>query len=147
MRLNVELTLRANRADVWAAMSTVGGINREVAPFLRNTDPTHGARFDAKPWRVGTPVLWQLGLGFIPLDRHRVEMVALPDAGGFRESSSSWWHRVWWHERTLRDAPDGCIVRDDVQIEPRLAVADPIMGWSVRWMFRRRHQHLRRQFG
>jgi len=147
MRLIVELTLRANRSAVWAAVSTVGGINREVAPFVRMTDPTGGAPFDSEPWRVATPVLWQLGLGFIPVDRHRVELVALPDGQGFRESSTSWWHRVWWHERTLLDDPDGCIVRDDVQIEPRLGVADPIIGWTVRRMFQRRHQHLRRQFG
>ena len=147
MRLTVELPLRASRSEVWAAVSTVDGINQEVAPFLRMTDPTHGSHFDAEPWRTGTPVLWQLGFGFIPVDRHRVEMVALPDGRGFRESSSSWWHRVWWHERSLLDAPSGCIVRDDVEIQPRLAVSDPLIGRSVRWMFRRRHQHLRRRFG
>ena len=147
MRLSVELPLRADRSEVWAATSSVEGINREVAPYLRNSDPTHGAPFDAEPWRTGTPALWQLGFGFIPVDRHRVEMVAFPDAGGFRESSSSWWHRVWWHERTLRDGPDGCILRDDVEIQPRIRLADPVMGWSVRWMFRRRHRYLRRRFG
>ncbi len=147
MRLTMQLPLRADRSEVWAAVSTVAGINKEVRPLLRNTDPTHGAPFDTEPWRVSAPVLWQLGLGFIPVDRHRVEMVALPDGRGFRESSSSWWHRVWWHERTLLDDSGGCIVRDDVEIEPRLRMADPIMAWSVRWMFRRRHRHLRRQFG
>jgi ligand-binding SRPBCC domain-containing protein len=146
MRLTVESPLRARRAEVWAAVSTVDGVNREVAPFVRMTDPTHGARFDTEPWQVGALVLWQLGLGFIPVDRHRVELVALPDGQGFRESSSSWWHRVWRHERTLLDDPDGCIVRDDVQIEPRLAIADPIIGWTVGRMFRRRHRRLRRQF-
>src|SRR5262245_13299032 len=86
----------------------------------------------------------------LPASRRRSSqprLVALPDGQGFRESSTSWWHRVWWHERTLLDDPDGCIVRDDVQIEPRLGVADPIIGWTVRRMFQRRHQHLRRQFG
>ena len=147
MRLTVQLTLPASRAEVWAATSTIGGINREVAPFVRMTDPTDGAPFDAEPWRLGAPVSWQLLLGVIPIDRHRIELVALPGGSGFRESSSSWWHRVWWHERTLLDDPDGCIVRDDVHIEARLGVADPIIGWTVRRMFQRRHQHLRRQFG
>jgi len=147
MRLTVDVPLKASRAEVWAAVSTVDGINREVAPFLRNSDPTHGASFDAEPWQLGAPVLWQLGLGFIPVDRHRVEMVALPDGGGFRESSSSWWHRVWWHERTLLDDSGGCIVHDDVVIEPRIRVFDPIIATSVRWMFRRRHRYLRRRFG
>jgi hypothetical protein len=61
----------------------VGGVNREVAPFVRMTDPTHGAHFDAEPWQVGTPVLWQLLFGFIPVDPHRVDLVAFPDGRGF----------------------------------------------------------------
>ena len=148
MRLIVELPLRANRSEVWAAISSVEAVNREVSPFVRMTDSTHGAHFDAEPWRVGAPVLWQLLFGFIPVDRHRVELVALPDKGGFRESSSSWWHRVWRHERTLVDNPGGgCVVRDDVEIEPRHGVTDPIIELAVGRMFRRRHQYLRRQFG
>ena len=114
MRLTVEVPLRANRLEVWAALSTVGGMNRELSPFVRMTDPTHGARFDAEPWRVGAPVGWQLLFGVIPVDRHRIELVALPDGRGFRESSSSWWHHVWRHERALLDDPGGCVVRDSV---------------------------------
>ena len=147
MPLTVESTLRANRSEVWAAVSTVGGTNWEVAPFVRMTDPTHGAPFDFEPWRASDPVVWQLLFGIIPVDRHRVELVAFPDGRGFRESSSSWWHRVWRHERTLLDDPGGCIVRDSVEIEPRLRVPTPIIGWAVRWMFRRRHRYLRRRFG
>jgi len=147
MRLTVELPLRASRSEVWAALSTVGGMNRELSPFVRMTDPTHGAHFDAEPWRTGAPVVWQLLFGVIPIDRHRIDLVALPGGHGFRESSSSWWHRVWRHERALLDDPGGCIVRDSVEIEPRLRMADPFMGWSVRWMFRRRHRSLRRRFG
>ena len=56
-------------------MSTVGGMNREVAPFVRMTDPTDGAPFDSEPWRDGTPVSWQLLFGFIPFDRHRIDLV------------------------------------------------------------------------
>jgi hypothetical protein len=147
MRLTVELALRAHRSDVWAAVSTVGGVNRELSPFVRMTDPTDGAPFDADPWRVGAPVLWQLLFGVIPVDRHRVELVALPDGRGYRESSSSWWHRVWHHERTLLDDPGGCVVHDSVEIEPRRGVPAPIVGWAVGRMFRRRHEHLRHRFG
>lgn len=147
VRLTFEVPLRTNRSDVWATMSTVGGVNRELAPFARMTDPTGGAHFTAEPWRLGRPVLWQLALGFIPLDRHRVELVALPEERGFCESSSSWWHRVWRHERTLLDDGEGCLVRDSVEIEPRLRAADRVVDSAVRWMFRRRHRYLLRQFG
>jgi hypothetical protein len=148
MRLTVELPVRADRSEVWAATSTVGSVNRELSPFVRMTDPTHGAHFDAEPWRGGAPVLWQLLFGVVPIDRHRVELVALPDKGGFRESSSSWWYRVWRHERALLDHPDGgCVVRDDVEIEPRLGVLDPMIEFAVSQTFRRRHKYLRGQFG
>ncbi|HEX4490302.1 MAG TPA: hypothetical protein VH914_03765 [Acidimicrobiia bacterium] len=147
MRLTVEVPLHANRADVWAAMSSVGGVNRELSPFVRMTDSTHGAHFDTEPWRVGTPVGWQLLLGFIPIDRHRIDLVALPDGGGFRESSSTWWYRVWRHERTLLDHPDGCVVHDDIEMESRFGMPDAILQWAVSWMFERRYEHLRRQFG
>jgi hypothetical protein len=147
MRLTVELALRANRSEAWAAMSTVGGVNRELAPLVRLTDSTGGAPFDSEPWRVGAPVSWQLLLGVFPIDRHRVQMVALPEQHGYRESSSTWWYRVWWHERTLLDDPDGCVVRESVEVEPRLAVLDSIVGWAVRWTFRQRHRSLQRRFG
>ena len=147
MPLTVESTLRANRAEVWAATSTVGAINREVAPFVRMTDPTDGAPFDTEPWQTGAPVLWQLLFGIIPVDRHRVELVAFPDGRGFRESSSTWWYRVWWHERTLLDDPAGCIVRDSVDVEPKLRLLAPIVRRSVDSMFRRRHRRLHQQFG
>ena len=147
MRLTVQLTLPASRSEVWAATSTIGGINREVAPFVRMTDSTDGALFDAEPWRLGAPVSWQLLLGVIPIDRHRIELVALGDGRGFRESSSTWWYRVWWHERTLLDDPGGCVVRDSVEIEPRLGVLDPIVGWAVGWTFRQRHRSLQRRLG
>src|SRR6476620_11047083 len=147
MRLTVEVPLRASRSEVWSELSTIDGLNRELAPFVRMTDPTGGAAFDAEAWRGTAPVAWQLLFGVIPIDRHRIELVALPDGGGFRETSSSWWHRLWRHERALLDDPSGCVVRDSVEIEPRLRMSDPIMGWSVRWTFRQRHRKLRRRFG
>jgi hypothetical protein len=63
VKLTVEVPLQASRAAVWASMSTVAGVNQEVAPFVRMTDPTGGAPFDAAPWRDGAPVLWQLLFG------------------------------------------------------------------------------------
>jgi ligand-binding SRPBCC domain-containing protein len=147
MQLTVELTVRANRSEVWAAMSTIGGMNRELAPFVRMTDATDGAPFDAEPWRAGAPVSWLLLFGVIPVDRHRIELVALPDGRGFHESSSSWHHRVWRHERTLLDDPGGCVVRDSVEIEPRLRVLAPIVERAVGRMFRHRHRRLHRRFG
>ena len=147
MRLTVEVPLRANRSEVWAAVSTVGSVNWENAPFVRMTDPTDGAPFDSEPWRAGAVVLWQLLFGFIPVDRHRVELVAFPEGRGFRESSTSWWHRVWRHERTLLDDPGGCIVRDVLEIEPRLGLFAPIERRAVGSTFRRRHRKLCRRFG
>jgi hypothetical protein len=143
----VELTLPADRSEVWAAVSSIAGMNRELAPFVKATDPTGGAPFDADAWRVGSPVIWLLLFRVVPVDRHRIGLIAPPDGRGFRESSSSWHHRVWRHERTLLDDPRGCVVRDSVEIEPRLGVLDPVLEWAVGRMFRHRHRRLHRRFG
>ena len=147
MRLTLELPVRAGPSEVWAAVCTVADTNRELAPFMRMTDSTHGAPFDADAWRIGTPVSWQLLFGVVPIDRHRIELEALPERRGFRESSSSWWYRVWSHERALLDDPGGCIVRDSVHIEARFGAPDRVIEWAVRWTFRRRHRYLSRRFG
>src|SRR5688572_3529769 len=82
MRLTVELPVRASRAEVWAAVSTMDGINQEVAPFLRMTDPTHSAHFDAEPWRTSAPVLWQLVFGVIPVEIQRDCGCPIRSSGG-----------------------------------------------------------------
>jgi hypothetical protein len=56
----VESTVRADRFNVWVAASTIKSVHRELSPFVRMTDPTDGAPFDAEPWRTGSPVIWQL---------------------------------------------------------------------------------------
>src|SRR5260370_7810832 len=101
MGVAVEGPRRANGSEVWAALSTVGGMNRELSPFVRMTDPTHGAPFDAEPWRVGAPVGWQLLFGVMPGDRPRIELVPLPCSPGFRPSSTTWWHPAPLHHRPL----------------------------------------------
>src|SRR2546430_15004782 len=111
MRLIVELPVRASRSEVWAAMSSVDGVNREVSPFVRMTDSTHGAHFDTEPWRVGAPALSKQLFGVIPADRHSVELEAPPQEGGLFEASPHWADRVWGHERTPSDAPCGGFTR------------------------------------
>jgi hypothetical protein len=37
MRESMDVTLQTDRSEVWAAMSAVVGINRELAPFVRLT--------------------------------------------------------------------------------------------------------------
>jgi hypothetical protein len=48
---------------------------------------------------------------------------------------------------TLLDDPGGCIVRDVVEVEPRLGLLRPIVRRSVDSMVRRRHQRLLQRFG
>ena len=52
MRLTAEVALQANRAEVWGAMSTVGGVNKEVAPFVP-VNPTRLANHHSSALRPG----------------------------------------------------------------------------------------------
>jgi len=137
------------RAEVWAVVSTMNGVNKELGPWIRMTHP-EGADSLADLEVVPGEVLfesWLLGFGFIPFDRHSLALERLDVGYGFVEESTSWMQRRWRHERRLSDHSAGCTVVDRLTVEPRLATATPVVVALIRRMFRHRHRQLQRRFG
>jgi hypothetical protein len=138
--------LRAEPAAVWAAVTTLEGINDELRPWLRMSPPPGGATVADAP--VGVPWFrsWiRLG-GVLPVDYDDLLIVAL-DEGRFLERSATSTQRVWEHERTVAAAPGGgTLVADRVAWEPRAAPL-AALGPVFRLVFAWRHRRLRRRFG
>lgn len=142
--------LAAGRAEVWAVVSTMDGVNAELMPLVRMTHPPELQSLEDRELVPGEVVFqsWLLLFGVIPFDRHALALESVDTGVGFEEESSSWVQRRWRHERTLVDRPDGgTTVTDRLEVVPRIGLARPLVGPIVGRIFTHRHRRLVRRFG
>jgi ligand-binding SRPBCC domain-containing protein len=141
--------LLAPRAEVWSTVSTARGVNYELWPVFRMTAPASLRREGLASVEVGTRICrsFVLLFGVLPVDYDDITLVRLEPPAGFLERSRMFSQRVWEHERTLEEAPEGCVLTDRVSYAPRLPVPDRVLRALYARVFRHRHRRLRRRFG
>jgi ligand-binding SRPBCC domain-containing protein len=141
--------LLAPRAEVWDRVSTARGINDELWPLFRMTAPRSLREGGLDQVEVGQRICrsWVLLLGVLPVDYDDITLVRLEAPAGFLERSKMLSQRVWEHERTLDEVPDGCVLTDRITYVPRLPAPDRALRTLYRGVFRHRHRRLRLRFG
>ncbi|MGH8529434.1 MAG: hypothetical protein ACRETN_06260 [Nevskiales bacterium] len=149
IKLRFESALAAPRERVWRRVSTMEGVNAELAPWIRMTFPGTGLSLDSAEIPLGGTAFhsWLLAFGLFPFDRHALGLERVLPARGFDERSHSWTQRVWIHRRRVFAEADGCRVTDELEFIPRLAIAAPLVRVIVAALFRHRHRRLRKIFG
>jgi ligand-binding SRPBCC domain-containing protein len=146
-RLVFESLLSAPEGEVWAEVSTLEGVNRELSPWIRMTAPAEARGRSLEEAPIGEPLFASFLLAFrvVPFDRHELRLVAA-SRGHFLERSHSSLQRVWEHERWVEGVAGGTRVRDRLFVEPRLP-SDALVRSVVSALFRWRHRRLRARFG
>ena len=152
IRLSFRSALAAPADVVWAKVSTMAGVNDELHPWMYMTVP---ASFAQRSLQDLTPAQLQgvlfhsllLALRCIPLDVHALQLSRLLPGEGFNEHSRSWMQKSWIHRRRVTADAEGCIVSDELAIEPRLIWMAPLIRWAVAALFRHRHRRLAETFG
>lgn len=144
---SISSDLAAPRDAVWRHISSMAGINQELAP-LSMTYPASVAELRAEAVPLGQVLFrsWVLLYGVLPIDRHALRLMELRPGEGFHEDSTSWLQRRWVHERWLAPIPGGCRVIDRLRFTPRLGLLRPLVAAIVRATFERRHRRLRQRF-
>jgi ligand-binding SRPBCC domain-containing protein len=145
----VSSRLEAPREQVWERVSSMEGVNDELAPILKMTHPPEIEDLNPSNVPLGERLFrsWVLLFGVLPFEYDDLVLVRVDEGHGFLERSSMLTQRVWEHERTLRDAPRGCDVTDRIRFEPRLPLVGVALRPLIRAFFRHRHRRLRRRFG
>jgi ligand-binding SRPBCC domain-containing protein len=141
--------LRASPDAVWAQVSSMRGVNEELAPWLSMSFPDDAKGRRLTPEDAGHPLFTSTLRLFrvLPYDRHAIQLTRVTAGRAFLEESTSWTMRVWQHERTLEAAPGGTQLTDRLTFEPRLPGMAFIAERLVRAVFRHRHAVLRGRFG
>ena len=145
--LDFESLLSAPESDVWAEVSTLEGVNRELAPWVAMAAPPEARRRSLEDAPPGEPLFASILLAFrvLPFDRHQLRLVEA-SRGHFLERSRSTLQRVWEHERWVEAVPGGTRVRDRLRVEPRFA-PEALTRGIVSALFRWRHRRFRARFG
>ena len=137
--------LAADRSAVWAVVSTMDGVNAELAPWVRMTHPAELSSLADLQVEPGQVVLrsWLLAGGLVPIDRHALALEHVLPEQGFDEESTSWLQRRWRHERRVETtAAGGCVVTDRLVVDPRLPFARPGVARIVAWLVQRQMPEL-----
>lgn len=144
-----ESRLGAPAGRVWDHAVTMEGVNRELAPLARMTAPPGLQRLDAAGIVPGRRVMrsWILLFGFLPIDYDDVTFVEFEAPRRFLERSPMLSQHCWQHERVVEEVAGGCLVRDTVRFEPRVAWVGRLQAPLFRLAFRNRHRRLARLFG
>jgi ligand-binding SRPBCC domain-containing protein len=137
-------------AAVWASITSLEGINREMGPWLQMTLPpeARGLTLDAALETLGEPLFASrvLLFGIIPVERMRVTLVELEPGRRFVEQSPMLTLRYWRHERTLAPEGSDCRITDRLTFAPPVAVFAPILRRVVSALFAHRHRRLAETF-
>jgi hypothetical protein len=142
--------LAAAAPVVWEVVGTMPGVNAELAPWLRMSTPARaeGLRIEDAPTGKRLFSSWLLFGGWLPVDRHHLQLAEIARGRGFVEQSTSWSQRLWEHRRVVEPrGDDACIVSDRLTFVPRVALAGPLLVRVVGALFRHRHRRLRARFG
>jgi hypothetical protein len=83
--LTVRSRVRAGRAEVWAVVSTMAGVNAELMPFVRMTHPRDRTSLEGETIVPGEVVFhsWLLLGGVVPFDRHALALERVMEGEGF----------------------------------------------------------------
>ncbi len=142
--LQLESHLSASPEVVWAWMTSLEGISKEMAPWLRMSAPRGVHSIAGLAFQPGVPLFrsWICLFGVLPVDFSDLTLLSLTPGQGLVEQSHMGSMRFWRHERSIRALGTGCAITDTLTFEPRWG--GPLLVAFVRWFFAHRHKQLRR---
>ena len=148
IELHFESHLAAAPEAVWRRVTSVEGIDDEMAPLLRMTFPRGMRALPSDAFVAGQRLCrsYLLLLRVLPVDWSDLTLVELEPGRRFLERSPMFSMAFWQHERIVTPSAQGTTVVDNLAFCPRL-LPRALVRASVALFFRHRHARLRRRFG
>ncbi len=146
-KLNFSTRLAAPQPRVWEWITSIDGISKEMAPYMRMTVPRGVTNIQSISFKPGKRLFrsWILLFGLIPFDFSDLTLESLDEGTGFVEQSPMGSMRLWRHERHLTPVEGGCLLTDNLTFEPR--ILGGLTFRIIKAFFTHRHRNLTRFFG
>jgi len=146
--LRFESHLAAAPEAVWRRVTSVEGIDDEMAPLLSMTFPRGMRALPSDAFASGQRLCrsWLLLFRVLPVDWSDLTLVELEPGRRFLERSPMFSMAFWQHERIVAPSAQGTTVVDNLTFRPRL-LPRALVRAGVALFFRHRHARLRRRFG
>ena len=143
-RLNYESKLDITPEEGWAWITSVEGIQKEMAPFIRMTSPEGVMTLQDAGFTLGQPMFlsWLKLFGIIPIDYSRLTLIEFQEGVGLVERSPMGSMKLWQHRREVIPTGKGCNIKDALEFEPRFI--GKVTCWCINRFFKHRHRQLRR---
>lgn len=139
--------VRVSPAEAWKWITSVQGISKEMAPYLRMSTPENVNDLALENIAPGKPLFrsWIKLFGIIPFDYSDLTLLRIDEGVGFVEQSPMGSMQLWRHERRIEPHEHGCVIHDELTFEPRIAAWVSLR--IVRAFFTHRHRNLARYLG
>lgn len=141
INLRFESHLKATPEQVWASITSLEGLTREMMPLMRLTAPKGFKTLsDIYPRKSGFRS-WVLLCGILPIDHTDLQLTSLVPLKGFVEESNMASMKYWRHERKIvAVSSTETSVIDELIFEPRRF--KKISGFIIQKFFEHRHAKL-----
>ena len=151
--LEASVALPLNAEALWRSVCRLEGINFELGPIIRMTEPRRLRGRTIADLEPGDELgrSWLLLGGLIPVDYDDIGIAEIEPCR-FLERSTMLSMSVWEHERTIVPAAGGCRVTDRLGFELReplrsIPGAERLATAIVGALFRHRHRRLAKLHG
>lgn len=129
---------------IWEMITDWKQVDYELWP-INMTHPDCFQKLDDIPADGQVHFASCLRLGFLPFDRHCFSLQEICAPSHFCERSTNLFLKEWTHRRQIRADGDGVLLEDHCTLRPRLRLLGPLLAGIYRWVFRRRHNRVRKQ--
>lgn len=126
---------------------SMSGVNFELGPLLKMSAPDIWQSKPITEWPTNQNLFGSnvLLLGLIPIDRHYFKFRTI-SSFGFNESSKSVMNKLWSHERIIKSAGSGSVVKDIIIYESKLGISGNLFMPIYKAIFKHRHNRLRAKY-
>jgi hypothetical protein len=143
----METQLAVSSSELAHDTLNMSGVNYELGPLLKMSAPDLWQSKSITEWPTNQNIFSSniLLLGLIPIDRHFFNFKTV-DSFGFKENSKSLMNSLWSHERLIKSAGSGSVIKDVIIYQSKLGIVGNLFMPIYKAIFKHRHNRLRAKY-